>query len=300
MLKTVPEASWQAKLLRRSQVRSCSSHALCRCMSRSLKSRQLSIARAVLRVVILHEPEVRRKLPPLQAPKSTAVFVCRPGVSKALTLEVSTGLTITQLKLQLRGSFEIAETVEMLHLVYGGNVLRGDTRLSELVCHDQLVFWLLPHSGELLSQNSALAHAALSLGIFQFPTAIRALNCHQGSKLVAGCVDLLNGFMDSTSPWHPSLKERVAIQAALHSFVTERPAFESAPYITWFGKYGCALLSSVPQVGLVQLRLVCLDAWSFQVHATEEEGKRIARANNDGAAVCHVGHVPLEDFGQLM
>ncbi|KAL1498585.1 hypothetical protein AB1Y20_013900 [Prymnesium parvum] len=211
------------------------------------------------------------------------VAVCRPGQSYRMLHPVDSSTTISQLKASLGAS-----APEKAQLVYGGSVLNDEDRLSDLALGESPTLWLLSGASH---NHQDLLSAARQLGIFA------ALGKLQSVDLPAS-ISLLRGFCDSlteqSSPWRPAKAEQDALCAAVSTLESEGPAFNAVAHATWFCEYGCCLLASVPRVGVVQLRLVCLDEWRFRMQA--ESDVRTHTADAAGYVVDHVGEVLLSDY----
>jgi hypothetical protein len=73
-------------------------------------------------------------------------------------------------------------------------------------------------------------------------------------------------------------------------------------HITWFGQYGCALLAVQSSVCRVQLQLVCLDEWEFQMHSGNGSAGRThcSHAGNDASKLIKVGSVQAAEYSDFL
>ena len=102
-------------------------------------------------------------------------------------------------------------------------------------------------------------------------------------------ISLFKFFLEGEQ-WHPQQHERVALLSAYEAaFETKFPKFKGNPHITWFGKYGCALMATQSMVSCIQLNLIGLDEWSFRVHSGP-------RTRTYDSAACTSKHIPVGDI----
>eukprot|EP00965_Chrysotila_dentata_P199971 6179700-Pleurochrysis_carterae.AAC.4 len=115
---------------------------------------------------------------------------------------------------------------------------------------------------------------------------------------------MFRSFIDTltspSAPWRPSPEDQVTFCTAVEALNATAPGFEAVPHISWYGKYGCALLCSSPYAGIVTLELLCLDQWQLRMHPNCEECKQTGIARGDGAALDPVGHIAAEKFDSFM
>jgi hypothetical protein len=133
-----------------------------------------------------------------------------------------------------------------------------------------------------------------------FPTLGCVPPCCEQKPLASESAALLYAFAESlaseTSQWRPAPDEQAALSAAIATLQSAQPEFNAPPHATWFGEYGCVLLASVPRVGTVQLRLVCLDEWSFRMHSVADVRTHTAEARVDTYELDYVGLVNIEYY----
>lgn len=99
--------------------------------------------------------------------------------------------------------------------------------------------------------------------------------------------------------WQPYGGEQRALLLAAAALESAAPEFQQVPHVTWYMQYGCALLASVPTVGHVHLRLVCLDEWSLSVHSGPEGRTNTAQSGSDSPATLHIGKVHTHEYPEL-
>ena len=99
--------------------------------------------------------------------------------------------------------------------------------------------------------------------------------------------------------WQPYGGEQRALLLAAAALESAAPEFQQVPHVTWYMQYGCALLASVPTVGHVHLRLVCLDEWSLSVHSGPEGRTNTAQSGSDSPATLHIGKVRTHEYPKL-
>jgi hypothetical protein len=229
------------------------------------------------------------------------VWIRRPGLEDAdlCALDSGPSTTVQQLKDSLPGTLLCDVSRETAQLVYGGSVLESTSRISEFTYEETPTLWLLP--GSVHDSDQFLLSTIAPLGIFPFGHL--ELSAMQTCDL-PGTVSLLRGFAASLSAnsaqWKPSVAEQSALCTAISALESTAPAFGAVPHVTWFGEYGCCLLASVPRVGIVQLRLVCLDEWSFRMHAEAHVRTHTADAGGDAYVLDHVGQVALCDYHDFL
>jgi hypothetical protein len=95
--------------------------------------------------------------------------------------------------------------------------------------------------------------------------------------------------------WKPTDAEQRALDAAVEALSGSSSSFGKAPQVTWYGKYGCALLAWTPRVDEMHLELIGLDRWAFHMHSGPQSRTFGARADIDAPVVLHVAHVRLLD-----
>ena len=74
-------------------------------------------------------------------------------------------------------------------------------------------------------------------------------------------------------PWHLHKTELAALDLACTSLAPGDPfgrelpdgGLHAVPHVQWFAEYGCALIAHEKRVGVIDLRLVGLDGWEFQI-----------------------------------
>ena len=123
---------------------------------------------------------------------------------------------------------------------------------------------------------------------------------------------LLRGFLDAVEPagpelagreesdaptagWKPSPADWRALNFAASVLETAEPVFGGPPHVSWFGQYGCVLLADMPHVATVQLRLLCLDGWTFWEHSHTGGRTHTSQPAPDSARQLPVGQIELEE-----
>lgn len=234
------------------------------------------------------------------------VRIFRIGSFEPLELSVHADATIKELaELLAAEPREPHAAPESKRLIHGGRVLSDSSPLSELACSEPLLLWMLPLDSTG-SGSMEVVTTAETLGFFplssqppcqmQMPVAssfIPVLRAFREFLLV-----FLHGF-DGINDFLLASKKALAL--AIAALKSPAPVFESAPHVTWYGEYGCALLASELRVGVVQLRIVCLDGWTFRMHS-ETRGVRThtADAAGDASSTLQIGQIPTVEYADLL
>ena len=71
------------------------------------------------------------------------IVVRRPGCNTPLELDLDADTTVRQLKELLPSNF-CGDSASAVHLIYAGNVLCDEARLSELALEDSATLWVIP------------------------------------------------------------------------------------------------------------------------------------------------------------
>ena len=240
---------------------------------------------------------------------SMRVLVYRTSSFEPLELSVDSDITIEALKKLLPES-DTRAVADGARLIYGGLVLLDSSRLSELACDSEpLALWfLLDFIQDSMQVVTTAESLGLSLGIFPLSWAPPCQSQKSGGYLVvADFLAALHGFRKSlgaqastTATTNTYLLES-ALALAIAALECQAPTFNSAPNVTWFGEYGCALLASELRVGVVQLRIVCLDGWTFRMHSKAGGGRsHTADAAADAASPVQIGEVPTAEYAGFM
>ena len=98
-----------------------------------------------------------------------------------------------------------------------------------------------------------------------------------------------------TAGWKPSPADWRALNFAASALETAEPVFGGPPHVSWFGEYGCVLLADMPHVDTVQLRLLCLDGWTFWEHSHTGGRTHTSQPAPDSPRQLPVGQIQLEE-----
>ena len=237
------------------------------------------------------------------------VTVRRVGYSEPHEVDADADTTIQKLKETLPPTISLGAEPAAMHLVYGGTVISSESRISELALEDSPTLWLLVSDSSESTADRAYGygvHVAEKVnrsGIV--PLKCMQPNCEQtipASMHASMLRELSDMFVEDSARWRPRKSERDELCAAIAALESSAPSFQRAPHISWFGAYGCALLATVPRVGTVHLRLVCLDQWAFRMHPIcREQGRaHTADAHPDASITDHVGHIALDHYADFM
>jgi hypothetical protein len=137
-----------------------------------------------------------------------------------------------------------------------------------------------------------------------FPT----ISCQKPPSKQKGfesAIELVQTFVNSLGAslqgaWRPSDDEREALNSAVEVFNTRAPELQRPPHITcWFGEYGCVLLATEQRVGRVQLNIVCLDEWAFQVHSGLERKIQTSHASPVAVVIINVGEIDKAKYNEF-
>ena len=235
------------------------------------------------------------------------VLVYRTSSLDPLELSVDSKVTIKELKELLPESATHGAAAGGERLIYGGLVLPDSTHLSEFTCCSvPLSLWLLL---DTVGDSTQVVTTAESLGIF--PLSWQP-PCQRQTPVVADFLLVLDGFRESihalsvqastTTTISECMRESEgALDRAIAALESKAPTFDSVPHVTWFGEYGCALLASELRVGVVQLRIVGLDGWTFRMHS-KADGPRshTADAAADAASPVQIGEVRADEYDDFM
>ena len=94
----------------------------------------------------------------------------------------------------------------------------------------------------------------------------------------------------------------------MEEFEATEPAFLGSHHVKFYGEYGCALLSTVIHANeMVNLVLVCLDGWEFQVHSSSSMRDHSAIAKpedlqvmSEDLQVMSVGRLDLDKYTSFL
>ena len=121
---------------------------------------------------------------------------------------------------------------------------------------------------------------------------------HRSIGLLESFVEYVSG-ESTTIPWKPSELELRALGSAVAAFMTTSPEFREEPHITWFGQYGCALMAFQNAINQVQLQLVGLDEWSFNVHSGPGR-TYCSQPGNDASKYINIGVIKVEKYAKFL
>lgn len=215
------------------------------------------------------------------------------------SLEIDSGRNVGCLKKMLSQSLENPSVLQNHDLVCGGMVLSDDSlQLSCLELNESTVC-LLPRSTFILEDQKQ---------VYNWIRKIVDLQVHfepseeQGDgnmvKLFKLFVESLND-EDAVNLWKPSDFDLQELNSVVD--VLENNSLSSkVQSVTWFGEYGCALLSTVANVDDVKLNLICLDQWTFSMRSGPSGRKHSAHAGNHSSVAILVGTIPLRIFPDFL
>jgi hypothetical protein len=199
------------------------------------------------------------------------------------------------------------------HLIYAGAVREDTMRMSELGITDDSVVFLLSSGFEDMEEDYVAPRdfgAALELASM-FASGHTPPSSAQ-SKFGGG---RLRRFMQHNAPtwhqpdsgesvvlhcpafWAPSRSEWAAFERAVATLEADAPRLGEPAHATWFGEYGCVLLAEMVRPAVINLRLVCLDGWTFWEHSHSGGRSHTATPARHAPRQLPIGMLEAEDCG---
>lgn len=186
------------------------------------------------------------------------------------------------------------------YLVWGGSTISSDSdNFSTFIFSEEDPLWIVPQSTDCFSSIENIN--ILVQDMFDFQVSERAKSDQGLEKIkthlkLLTCTEMID---NAVSPWISFPEEGPALRFALASLKNETPCIE-APHISWFGQYGCALVSTMSQFRSVHLMLISLDAWSFKMQSGETSYTFTGKPSRLKYSSIFIGMVPNAQFKNFL
>lgn len=98
--------------------------------------------------------------------------------------------------------------------------------------------------------------------------------------------------------WEYGNEAKTSLQNAINT-IRNTKVSSNCPHISWFDEYGCASFACVTAAAKICLSLICLDGWTFKIHAGPEKRFHSSQPRCGQPIILFVGNIPEENYNMF-